>query len=116
MAAAERTVEAGLNGVELMMYGHFLDSFCTPFWNHRTDEFGGSYENRMRYPLQAVSEIRSAVPDSFLLGARISFDEKREPGLGPDEALTVTADVVAAGSTSLVSLRARLKPTPGWRG
>lgn len=97
VAAAERSVEADLDGIELMMYGHFLDSFLTPFWNRRTDEFGGSYENRMRYPLQVVSAIRAAVPDGFLLGARISFDEEREPGIGPDEALAVAGDVVAAG-------------------
>jgi N-methyl-L-proline demethylase len=97
VAAAQRSVEAGLDGTELMMYGHFLDSFWTPFWNRRTDEFGGSYENRMRYPLQVVADVRAAVPDSFLLGARISFDEERDPGLGPDEALTVAGDVVGAG-------------------
>jgi N-methyl-L-proline demethylase len=97
VAAAERCVAAGLDGIELMMYGHFLDSFWTPFWNRRTDEFGGSYENRMRYPPQVVSDIRAAVPGGFLLGARISFDEERDPGLRPDEALTVAGDVVAAG-------------------
>jgi 2,4-dienoyl-CoA reductase-like NADH-dependent reductase (Old Yellow Enzyme family)/thioredoxin reductase len=97
VAAAERCVAAGLDGIELMMYGHFLDSFVTPFWNRRTDEFGGSYENRMRYPLQVVSDIRAAVPDRFLLGARISFDEERDPGIGPEEALTVAGDVIAAG-------------------
>jgi 2,4-dienoyl-CoA reductase-like NADH-dependent reductase (Old Yellow Enzyme family)/thioredoxin reductase len=97
VSAAERCVEAGLDGIELMMYGHFLDSFWTPFWNRRTDEFGGSYENRMRYPLQVVSELRAAVPADFVLGARISFDEERDPGVGPDEALTIAGDVVAAG-------------------
>jgi 2,4-dienoyl-CoA reductase-like NADH-dependent reductase (Old Yellow Enzyme family) len=95
--AAQRCVEAGLDGVELMMYGHFLDSFCTPFWNHRDDEYGGSYANRMRYPLQVISAIRAAVPQEFIVGARLSFDEERENGLDAGEALTVARDVVEAG-------------------
>ena len=110
VAAAERSVEAGLDGIELMMYGHFLDSFMTPFWNRRTDEFGGSYENRMRYPLQVVSEIRAAVPDGFLLGARISFDEERDPGIGPDEALRVAGEVVAAGIDFISVIRGSIEP------
>ena len=95
--AAERCVEAGLDGVELMLYGHFLDAFVTPFWNRRDDEYGGSHANRMRYPLQVVSSIRAAVPADFLVGARLSFDEERERGMDAAEALTVALDLVDTG-------------------
>ena len=97
VSAAQRCVEGGLDGIEFMIYGHFLDSFMTPFWNHRDDEFGGSYENRMKYPLEVIRAVRAAVPDDFIVGARMSFDEERENGLGTGELLTVAQDVIDAG-------------------
>lgn len=97
VTAAQRCVAAGLDGIELMIYGHFLDSFMTPFWNHRGDEFGGSYDNRMAYPLDVIRAVRAAVPESFLVGARMSFDEHRPNGLGPGELLTIAQDVIDAG-------------------
>jgi N-methyl-L-proline demethylase len=80
-----------------MIHGHYLDSFMTPFWNQRTDEFGGSHENRMRYPLEVIKAIRAAVPEDFIISARMSFDELRENGLGPGELLTVAQDIIDEG-------------------
>ena len=97
VTAAQRCVEAGMDGVDLMIHGHYLDSFMTPFWNQRTDEFGGSHENRMRYPLEVIKAIRAAVPDDFIISARMSFDELRENGLGPGELLTVAQDIIDEG-------------------
>lgn len=97
VSTAQRCQEAGLDGIELMVYGHFLDSFWTPYWNHRDDEYGGSYENRMRYPLKVISAIREAVGPDFIVGARMTFDEEREPGLRPEEALRVADDITKAG-------------------
>ena len=97
VTAAQRIVAAGLDGLEFMIYGHFLDSFITPFWNHRDDEFGGSYANRMSYPLSVIRAVRAAVPESFLLGARISFDEHRAGGLGLSDLLQVAQDVIDSG-------------------
>lgn len=94
---AQRCQAAGLDGIELMAYGHFLDAFWTPFWNHRDDEYGGSYENRMRYPLQVISAIRKAVGPDFIVGARMTFDEERAGGLLPDEALRIAQDITDAG-------------------
>lgn len=94
---AQRCQSAGLDGIELMVYGHLLDSFWTPYWNHRDDEYGGSYENRMRYPLQVIRAIREAVGPDFVVGARMSFDEEREGGLERDEALRIADDIAAAG-------------------
>ncbi len=95
--AAQACRQAGLDGVELMLYGHFVDSFWTPFWNHRDDEYGGSYDNRMRYPLEVIRAVRAAVPEDFLVGARVSFDEEREPGVGVEESLRIGRDITAAG-------------------
>jgi len=95
--AAQRCVAAGMDGIDLMIHGHYLDSFMTPFWNHRTDEYGGSHENRMRYPLEVIKAIRAAVPEDFIISARMSFDELRENGLGPGELLTVAQDIIDGG-------------------
>lgn len=97
VTAAQRCVEAGMDGIDLMIHGHYLDSFMTPFWNNRTDEFGGSHENRMRYPLEVIKAIRAAVPEDFIISARMSFDELRENGLGPGELLTVAQDIIDEG-------------------
>ena len=97
VTAAQRCVEAGMDGIDLMIHGHYLDSFMTPFWNQRTDEYGGSHENRMRYPLEVIKAIREAVPEDFIISARMSFDELRENGLGPGELLTVAQDIIDGG-------------------
>ncbi|MFE7275501.1 FAD-dependent oxidoreductase [Streptomyces sp. NPDC057623] len=94
---AQRCRAAGLDGIELMAWGHLLDSFWTPFWNHRDDEYGGSYENRMRWPLQVIRAVREAVGPDFVIGARMTFDEEREGGLKTPEALRIAEDVTEAG-------------------
>ena len=95
--AAQRCVSAGMDGIDLMIHGHYLDSFMTPFWNRRSDEYGGSHENRMRYPLEVIKAIRAVVPEDFIISARMSFDELRENGLGPGELLTVAQDIIDGG-------------------
>ncbi|MFI5800955.1 FAD-dependent oxidoreductase [Streptomyces sp. NPDC051677] len=94
---AQRCRSAGLDGIELMAYGHFLDSFWTPYWNDRDDEYGGSYENRMRYPLTVIRAVRAAVGPDFVIGARMTFDEEREGGLETHEALRIAQDITEAG-------------------
>jgi 2,4-dienoyl-CoA reductase-like NADH-dependent reductase (Old Yellow Enzyme family)/thioredoxin reductase len=97
VSSAQRCQDAGLDGIELMVYGHFLDSFWTPFWNRRDDAYGVTYENRLRYPLRVIRAIREAVGPDFIVGARMTFDEEREPGLQEDEALRIADDITDAG-------------------
>jgi 2,4-dienoyl-CoA reductase-like NADH-dependent reductase (Old Yellow Enzyme family)/thioredoxin reductase len=97
VSAAQMCQSAGLDGIELMLYGHFLDSFWTPYWNHRDDQYGGTHENRMRYPLRVIHAVREAVGPDFILGARMTFDELREQGLEADEALRIADDITVAG-------------------
>ncbi len=97
VSAAQKCVEAGMDGIDLMIHGHYLDAFMTPFWNHRTDEFGGSHDNRMRYPLEVIRAIRAVVPEDFIISARMSFDELRDNGLSQGELLTVAQDIVDNG-------------------
>ncbi|MBP2326923.1 2,4-dienoyl-CoA reductase-like NADH-dependent reductase (Old Yellow Enzyme family)/thioredoxin reductase [Kibdelosporangium banguiense] len=95
--AAQMCQAAGLDGIELNLYGHFLDAFWTPYWNHRDDEYGGTYENRVRYPLRVIRAIREAVGPGFVVGARMTFDELREGGLETGEALRIADDITVAG-------------------
>jgi N-methyl-L-proline demethylase len=95
--AAVRCQDGGLDGIELMAYGHLLDAFWTPARNRRADEYGGSFDNRMRFPLQVVRSIRAAVGDDFVVGVRMTFDEGRADGLQPEDALRIAGALTGAG-------------------
>ncbi len=88
-AAAKRLETAGLDGVEIVAsHGYLLAQFLNPRINLRTDEYGGSDENRRRFLLDAVAAIRAVAGPDFIVGLRISGDEKDEEGLREDEVLT----------------------------
>ncbi|MET0987733.1 MAG: NAD(P)-binding protein, partial [Steroidobacteraceae bacterium] len=71
--AARRCRDAGLDGVEVHSgHGYLLQQFLSPLTNTRTDEYGGSLENRMRFPLEVFRAVRREVGPDFVVGARIS--------------------------------------------
>nr|WP_199523098.1 NADH:flavin oxidoreductase/NADH oxidase [Pararhodobacter sp. CCB-MM2] len=73
VAAARRAVRAGFDVIEVhSAHGFLLNSFLSPLTNERSDAYGGSRENRMRFPLEVVSAIRAAIPESMPLFVRIS--------------------------------------------
>ncbi len=86
--ATERAEDAGFDMVEIYCaHGYLLSSFITPLLNKRTDEYGGSLENRMRYPLEVFKAVRAAWPDEKPISVRISAtDWVGEDGVTPDEA------------------------------
>jgi 2,4-dienoyl-CoA reductase-like NADH-dependent reductase (Old Yellow Enzyme family) len=86
--AAKRCMEGGLDGLETMAGGHLIGQFLSPRTNFRSDGFGGSVENRVRFALMVHEEIRHRVGDDFVLGVRMTLDEG-EGGLRFDEALQV---------------------------
>jgi len=64
--------EAGYDGVEVMgSEGYFINQFLVTYTNHRTDEWGGSHENRMRLPVQIVSRVREAIGRDFIIIYRL---------------------------------------------
>lgn len=80
--AARRAKMAGFDGVEIHgAHGYLICSFLSPYTNKRTDEYGGSFENRARFPLNIIRKVREQVGPDFLVGYRISGEEKVEGGL-----------------------------------
>jgi len=85
--AAVRCKEGGLDGIETMTGGHLTGQFISPMTNRRTDSYGGSLENRLRFVREVHNEIRQRVGNDFLVGIRYVIDEKSAGWLTRDEAL-----------------------------
>jgi len=101
-AAAARAREAGYDGVEVMgSEGYFLNQFLVRHTNRREDRWGGSYENRMRLPIEVVRRVRSAVGDDFILIYRISMIDLVPEGSTFDEVVELARRIEAAGATIL---------------
>ena len=83
--AAWRCKEGGLDGLETMVAGHLIGQFLSPNTNFRTDEFGGHLENRCRFGLMVMDEVRRRVGDQFLLGMRLPINETMHDGLSFDD-------------------------------
>ena len=97
-AAAERAAEAGFDIVEIHgAHGYLIGSFLSPFTNRRTDEWGGSFENRMRFPRLVIEGIRRKLGDDFPLSFRLSADEFIRGGIDVTLASQIAAAVVSLG-------------------
>ncbi len=92
--------QAGYDGVEIMgSEGYLINEFIARQTNHRTDRWGGSYENRMRFPVEIVRRVREAVGDDFILIYRLSMLDLVPGGSTLDEVVTLAKAVEAAGAT-----------------
>lgn len=94
--------EAGYDGVEVMgSEGYFINQFLVTHTNQRTDDWGGSYENRMRLPVEIVQRVREAVGKDFILIYRLSMLDLIPDGSSWPEVVTLAKAVTAAGATIL---------------
>jgi anthraniloyl-CoA monooxygenase len=108
--ATEMGAEAGFDMVELhAAHGYLLSAFITPLTNRRDDEYGGSLENRLRFPLEVFDAMRAAWPEDRPMAVRISASDWCDDGIGADDAVEIArafkahgADLVdvSAGQTS----------------
>jgi anthraniloyl-CoA monooxygenase len=91
VAAVRMGIECGFDMVELhAAHGYLLSSFITPLQNNRTDEYGGSLENRLRYPLEVFAAMRAAWPSDRPMSVRISAtDWAGENGITPKDAVEI---------------------------
>ena len=96
--ATKRALRIGFDEIELhMAHGYLLHGFMSPLSNKRTDHYGGSFENRMRFPMSVAKAVRAEVPKGVPLGARITGSDWREGGLTPDDAVAVAKLLKAEG-------------------
>lgn len=97
---AKLAQEAGYDGVEIMgSEGYLLNQFIVARTNKRTDEWGGSYENRIRFPLEIVRQTREAVGKNFILIYRLSMLDLVEGGSSWEEVVQLGKKVAEAGAT-----------------
>ncbi|WP_252728508.1 NADPH-dependent 2,4-dienoyl-CoA reductase [Alteromonas sp. C1M14] len=98
--AATQAQKAGYDGVEIMgSEGYFLNQFIAKRTNHREDNWGGDYENRMRLPIEVVRRVREAVGEAFILIYRLSMLDLVEGGSSYDEVVELGLAVASAGAT-----------------
>ena len=97
-AASLRLKRGDFDGVDLSFYGgHLPEQFLSPVSNQREDEYGGSLENRLRFPIQIIQAVRAAVGRDFVVGVRLSGDQEVRGGLTLDDMLEVARRLDALG-------------------
>lgn len=102
VTAAVRAREAGYDGVEVMgSEGYFLNQFLVTHTNKRTDRWGGSYENRMRLPVEVIKRVRAAVGHDFIVIYRLSMIDLVPNGSTWDEVVQLAQAIEQAGATIL---------------
>jgi len=103
-AAAERMQAGGMDGIEIESYGHLFDGFWSPATNRRDDEYGGSFENRMRFGTRVLEAIRTKVGSEFIVGLRMAVEERVPEGLTRDDGLAILEHFVALGLIDFVNV------------
>jgi dimethylglycine catabolism A len=89
-AASLRLKRGEFDGVDLSFYGgHLPEQFMSPISNHREDEYGGSLENRLRFPIEIIQAVRAAVGRDFVVGVRLSGDQEVKGGLTLQDMLEI---------------------------
>ncbi|MGE5485339.1 MAG: NADH:flavin oxidoreductase [Ignavibacteriales bacterium] len=97
-AAAARAVKAGFDGVEIHgAHGYLLGQFLSPLTNLRTDEYGGTIDNRMRFPVQVTRAVRAAVGPDYPVLYRLGAWDGVKGGLMLDDAVKVAGALLEAG-------------------
>ena len=120
--AAQRSIEVGIDAIELHgAHGYLLHEFLSPLSNHRQDEYGGTLENRMRFPLEVVQAVRDAVAGQVPVGIRISATDWVEGGWDLAQSLSLSHKLAEAGidfihvSSGGLSPEQQIKAEPGYQ-
>ena len=111
--AARMSEEAGFDMIEIhAAHGYLLSSFISPLSNKRTDAYGGSLENRMRFPLEVMEAVRANFPQEKPISVRISASDWRTDGIQPRDAIEISkmfqargADIIAVSSSGVTAER-----------
>ena len=101
--AAERCVDAGFDAVEIHMgHGYLLNQFLSPLDNNRKDEYGGSAENRARFPARVLKAVKEAVGDRIAVIAKINVADGRSRGAQLEDGIVTAKILEEAGADMLV--------------
>lgn len=99
--------QSGFDGVELhYSHGYLHQQFLSFVYNKRTDEYGGSLESVVRFPVETLERVRAAVGPDFVVGIRVSMDECTVDGMGADTAIEMTKLMATTGFVDYVSATA----------
>ncbi len=102
VAAADRAVRIGIEGIELHgAHGYLLHQFLSPLANKRTDEYGGSLENRLRFPLEVFDAVRAALPEDVPVWMRVSASDWVEGGWDIDGTIAFAKALQARGAAAI---------------
>ena len=102
ISCAKLSKEAGYDGVEVMgSEGYLINQFLVTHTNQRTDDWGGSYENRMKFPIQIIKGIREAVGENFIIIYRLSMLDLVENGSTFEEVEMLAKEIEKAGATMI---------------
>ncbi|MFB7329207.1 bifunctional salicylyl-CoA 5-hydroxylase/oxidoreductase [Streptomyces sp. NPDC056190] len=102
VTAAQRGVEAGFDLIEVhAAHGYLLSSFLSPIANQRHDEYGGTLENRLRFPLEVFDAVRAVVPDTIPVTVRISAHDWTPGGNTEDDAVEIARAFVEHGAAAI---------------
>jgi anthraniloyl-CoA monooxygenase len=102
VASARRGIDAGFDLLELhCAHGYLLSSFISPVCNRRTDEYGGSLANRLRYPLEVFEAMREVWPDPLPMTVRISATDWVEGGIDVEDAVEIAEAFAAVGADAI---------------
>ncbi len=102
--AAKRCQDGGLDGFEIQANGHLMDAFWSPATNKRQDAYGGSFDNRMRFPLEVYEEVRKQVGMDYIVGVRLSIDERSHDGFDDAEGLEILRRLVDSGLIDFINV------------
>jgi mycofactocin system FadH/OYE family oxidoreductase 2 len=100
-----RVLEGGFDGIE-PQFSHtsLARQFMSPLTNLRSDEYGGSFENRMRFPVEVVTVVRKAIRTGFTLGVRLCADEMTAGGITPDDGREIARVLQSTGTIDFLNL------------
>lgn len=112
--AAERMKAGGMDGVELMSYGHLVDQFVSPLTNELDGPYGGSLENRMRFTFDVFKAMRERVGNEFILGIRYTVDECLPGGTDKEDGIEISKRLRDSGLIDYLNVvRGHIDTDPG---
>jgi 2,4-dienoyl-CoA reductase-like NADH-dependent reductase (Old Yellow Enzyme family)/pyruvate/2-oxoglutarate dehydrogenase complex dihydrolipoamide dehydrogenase (E3) component len=105
--SARHAADAGFDGIEVhAAHGYLIHEFLSPEHNHRTDGYGGSFDNRVRFASEVLESVRGSVGAGIAIGVRLVGDEESRSGhgLGPDECAEIAARLARDGLVDFVNV------------